>query len=130
LRNSLLKEGYDLGDQTNPLASIHSILKRLNESGEAEQTEVDGKAFYRWKGAVPTNDPVKFPRRESDSEPPRLNRPTRRQVRQADEAERAERSEQKRAEARAAMEKAKKSKSAIKPIDMADEKGNLKKVIR
>jgi len=78
LRNSLLKEGYDLSEHTNPLASIHSILARLSESGEAEKTDIDGKAFYRWKAAVPTDEPIRFPR------------PTRRQIREANEAEQAD----------------------------------------
>jgi hypothetical protein len=47
LRATLEFVGYDFGNQANPLASIHAILKRFVESGEAEALEVEGKVGYR-----------------------------------------------------------------------------------
>jgi hypothetical protein len=51
VRDWLASSGYDLSDQENPLASIHTILKRLVKAGEAQPaTNADGKANYRWIG--------------------------------------------------------------------------------
>jgi chromosome segregation ATPase len=52
IRASLETSGYDLGQHNNALASIHGVLKRLVESGEAESVETEGKTRYRWKGNV------------------------------------------------------------------------------
>jgi len=52
IRDTLEGSGYDLTQHNNPLASIHGVLKRLFESGEAEQLEASGKTFYRWKGGT------------------------------------------------------------------------------
>jgi hypothetical protein len=50
VRDKLKDMGYDLSKYTNPLASIHTILKRLVESGEVEPDEgVGGRTVYRWK---------------------------------------------------------------------------------
>jgi len=49
IRASLETSGYDLGQHKNALASIHGVLKRLVESGEAESVETEGKTRYRWK---------------------------------------------------------------------------------
>ncbi len=49
IRDCLEESGYDLTQHANPLASIHGVLKRLFESGDAEQLEAGGKTFYRWK---------------------------------------------------------------------------------
>jgi hypothetical protein len=54
VRDHLLSLDYDLKPYNNPLASIHAVLKRLIDSGEAIRTAgPDGKAMYRWK-AVPS----------------------------------------------------------------------------
>jgi hypothetical protein len=50
IRDSLAASGYALEQHTNPLASIHGVLKRLAESGDVEQLESEGKTRYRWKG--------------------------------------------------------------------------------
>lgn len=51
VRDWLEGSGYDLSDQENALASIHTILKRLVTSGEAEAgTNSAGKVSYSWKG--------------------------------------------------------------------------------
>lgn len=40
--------GLELDEQPNPMASIHTILKRLFGRGEIDQKIEDGKTFYRW----------------------------------------------------------------------------------
>ena len=50
VRDMLESGGYDLEQHRNPLASIHGVLKRLEESGEVERMENNGKTFYRWIG--------------------------------------------------------------------------------
>ncbi|HKO99770.1 MAG TPA: hypothetical protein VJU86_22520 [Pyrinomonadaceae bacterium] len=53
VRDHLLSLDYDLTPYTNHLASIHAVLKRLIDSGEAIRTAgPDGKAMYRWKGSA------------------------------------------------------------------------------
>jgi hypothetical protein len=47
VRDMLRQIDYDFSGQTNPLASIHTILKRLVASGEVEFLDVEGKAGYR-----------------------------------------------------------------------------------
>lgn len=50
IRSALEAGGYDLSQHANALASIHGVLKRLVESGEAEALIHDIKgALYRWK---------------------------------------------------------------------------------
>ena len=45
VRDSLEISGYNLKQHGNPLASIHGVLKRLADSGEAEQIEAGAKRF-------------------------------------------------------------------------------------
>ena len=47
IRDILEAGNYDLSQHSNPLASIHGVLKRLSESGEAQQVEAGGKTLYR-----------------------------------------------------------------------------------
>jgi hypothetical protein len=55
VRDMLLLQGYDLSGYTNPLASIHAVLKRLHESGETVRiASAEGKAMYRWKSIATT----------------------------------------------------------------------------
>ena len=49
VRDSLVASGYNIGQHTNPLASIHGVLKRLAQSGDVEELEAEGKTRYRWK---------------------------------------------------------------------------------
>lgn len=50
VRDALLEQKYDLRPYSNPLASIHAVLKRLRDSNEVVRTAgSDGKAVYRWK---------------------------------------------------------------------------------
>jgi hypothetical protein len=48
VRDLLRSAGFDLSSYTNPLASIHTILKRLAERGEVEVSESSGEVRYRW----------------------------------------------------------------------------------
>jgi hypothetical protein len=49
IRNRLASGGFDLGNYKNPMAVIHTTLKRLEEQGEVEALEAkDKKIGYRW----------------------------------------------------------------------------------
>lgn len=50
VKEELARVGHDLGKYGNPQAAIHMVLKRLVQSGEAEEKVVDGKQCYRAKG--------------------------------------------------------------------------------
>ncbi|MGA2000708.1 MAG: hypothetical protein ABSG52_11995 [Terriglobales bacterium] len=50
VRNMLMQSGYDLTQYSNPLASIHTILKRLVKSGEVTAEVRDGELYYQWSG--------------------------------------------------------------------------------
>jgi hypothetical protein len=74
IRASLETSGYDLGQHNNALASIHGVLKRLVDSGEAEPVGTEGKTRYRWKGSTaPTREDVLArlgpPKRRKSSKP-------------------------------------------------------------
>jgi predicted nuclease with TOPRIM domain len=49
VRIALQKTGYDIDRYSNILASIHTILKRLVESGEVEPETSEGGTVYKWK---------------------------------------------------------------------------------
>lgn len=49
IRNTLDASNFDLTNYSNPLASIHGVLKRMAESGEIEKHEKDGTTLYRLK---------------------------------------------------------------------------------
>lgn len=42
MRDRLLRNGYDFGLQANPLASIHTVLKRIAASGDWGYSAVEG----------------------------------------------------------------------------------------
>jgi hypothetical protein len=46
VRDKLIEDGFDLSTQTNPMASIHSVIKRLLTADDIAPFE-DG---YRWEG--------------------------------------------------------------------------------
>lgn len=48
IRDTLASQGYELAKYTNPLASIHGVLKRFEASGIVYSTEIGNKATYRW----------------------------------------------------------------------------------
>lgn len=47
IRDVLEASNYDLNQHPNPLASIHGILKRFEESGEVSNVSLGNKASYR-----------------------------------------------------------------------------------
>lgn len=49
IRDTLSASGFDLTNYSNPLASIHGVLKRLVESGDAEKHESEAGTRYKWK---------------------------------------------------------------------------------
>jgi len=100
IRNMLTAKGYDLGEQTNALASIHSICKRLVQSGEAIEQVVEGKTFYKWNTSAFKHSPLRHLGQ-------RIHVPT------EEDIEKKLLSEQRRAKARAAMEKAKKGSNKL-----------------
>jgi hypothetical protein len=50
VRELLVKSGFPLSGYSNPLASIHTILKRLADRGEVDTETVGGEMYYHWKG--------------------------------------------------------------------------------
>ena len=53
LRDKLIESGFDLNSQSNPLASIHSVIRRLLENEEIERYGAADLGIYRWKQATP-----------------------------------------------------------------------------
>jgi hypothetical protein len=53
VRDMLAKAGFNLSAYSNPLASIHTILKRLAERGELTTSIKNEQIHYRWKTDVP-----------------------------------------------------------------------------
>jgi hypothetical protein len=49
VRNELRRKGFDLSKYTNPLASIHTILKRLQDGGKVAVITREGKTLYKWR---------------------------------------------------------------------------------
>ncbi len=47
VRSRLEALGFDVGQYTNILSSIHTILKRLVEAGEAETSTIKNRTVYR-----------------------------------------------------------------------------------
>lgn len=47
IHRELRRLGFQTADYTNPQASIHTMLKRLEESGQADRIIKDGKPAYR-----------------------------------------------------------------------------------
>lgn len=59
IREDLLAIGYDLEKHSNPLATIHGVLKRLTEnSGVGMERDEDGSTRYFWGAADPSSDEV------------------------------------------------------------------------
>jgi hypothetical protein len=51
IRNTLLALGFDLSRFSNPLASIHTAMKRMQAAGELELVgDAEFGGGYRWKG--------------------------------------------------------------------------------
>ena len=58
VRQELEILGFDFSRYvSNPLSSIHTVLKRLAQSGEAcASSDQDGRPTYQWKGQLPKGD--------------------------------------------------------------------------
>lgn len=52
VREKLKSVGYD-NKSKNILPSIHTVLKRLEQSKEAESKDIEGRTWYRWNPAAP-----------------------------------------------------------------------------
>jgi hypothetical protein len=48
VRDRLTAIGVDLSKYTNELAAIHTVLRRLNDSGQVRFVASPGKHLYRW----------------------------------------------------------------------------------
>jgi hypothetical protein len=61
IRDTLAASGFELNNHTNPLASIHGVLKRIAGSGDAEKHEKNGVTMYKWNSAkYEVRVPTKF----------------------------------------------------------------------
>jgi hypothetical protein len=49
IREALSRAGFDLTGYANAMASIYTILRRLEEADEIEKKEEDGKTLFRFK---------------------------------------------------------------------------------
>jgi hypothetical protein len=53
VRQQLEVMGFDMSKYSNDLAPIHTVLKRLTESGQAEfVARAWGRPSYEWRGAI------------------------------------------------------------------------------
>src|SRR5207249_11049436 len=50
IRLQVKANGFDLSKHTNPLATIHMVLKRIEQQGDAISWEIEGKTAYQWSG--------------------------------------------------------------------------------
>ncbi|HKV82565.1 MAG TPA: hypothetical protein VJP02_30735 [Candidatus Sulfotelmatobacter sp.] len=50
VRRSLVEEGFDLSDYSQPLATISATLRRLAASGRVEATRLGRNVSYKWIG--------------------------------------------------------------------------------
>jgi hypothetical protein len=53
VRDRLIALGYDLSSQSNAMASIHSVIRRLLEAEEIERYGAANLGAYRWKQPTP-----------------------------------------------------------------------------
>jgi hypothetical protein len=52
IRTRLQNDGFPLGDYKNPMAVIHTTMKRLEDQGEVEGAEGrNGRTIYKWTGS-------------------------------------------------------------------------------
>jgi len=51
IRDELRKIGYDIDSFSNPMASLHQVLKRLEDKGEIREVKnSEGKKYYQFGG--------------------------------------------------------------------------------
>ena len=72
IRDVLEASKYDLTQHSNPLASIHGILKRFEDSGEVSMVAIGSKSSYRIAARKPNFPP---PRRRLPNEGVTLTEP-------------------------------------------------------
>ena len=61
VRNFLRRKEFPLDKYQNPLAVIHTTLRRLEGQGEVEAIRKSGKTFYKWiKSEEITDDDIPF----------------------------------------------------------------------
>src|SRR5438045_3861677 len=48
LRDKLTESGFDMDKYTNPMANIHTILKRLVRSSAVNTLDDEGRTYYIW----------------------------------------------------------------------------------
>lgn len=58
IRDRLGDVGFDIKTHKNILASIHTVLKRLQRQGEAVPVNREGRTVYRWVAKKTTDDNV------------------------------------------------------------------------
>jgi len=59
IRDRLAEKGWNWGEYVNPLATVHTVLVRLAESGAIKETMKDGKkAFHSSKRIEPLAAPI------------------------------------------------------------------------
>src|SRR5713101_10021257 len=50
IKDALIQIGFDFSGYTsNPLSSVHAVLKRFNRSEVKVRKQLDGKTIYQWK---------------------------------------------------------------------------------
>jgi hypothetical protein len=60
VRDTLASIDYNLNQYSNPLASIHGVLKRMVESGEVESLAHEKRGtIYRWKAPIQPRNHLK-----------------------------------------------------------------------
>ena len=60
VRARLQREEFPLEKYQNPLAVIHTTLKRIEGQGEVEAVKKDGKIYYKWIIPDITDDDIPF----------------------------------------------------------------------
>ena len=70
VKNALIRAGYDEGKHSNLGASVHSVLKRLEQAGEViRSTDSYQNAVYKWNTSEFKHSPLKFiGQRKTDEE--------------------------------------------------------------
>ena len=50
VRNKLRKDGFPVDQYSQPLAVIHTTMRRMTNQGELESGNVEGSIRYQWNG--------------------------------------------------------------------------------
>ena len=61
VHQQLIEKAYDLSGLSSPMASIYTILRRLeNDTREVEREKEDGRVYYKWKVPPLTDEDIPF----------------------------------------------------------------------